>query len=40
MVRGLQLLQKAGLITLKPGVRDAATVLDIVSNAKNLRFGS
>lgn len=36
--RGLQLLQKAGLITLKPGVGDAATVLDIVSNAKNLRF--
>jgi D-methionine transport system substrate-binding protein len=36
--RGLQLLQKAGLITLQPGVGDAATVLDIVSNAKNLRF--
>ncbi|WP_414476384.1 MetQ/NlpA family ABC transporter substrate-binding protein [Microvirga sp. M2] len=36
--RGLQLLQKAGLITLKPGAGDAATVLDIVSNAKNLRF--
>jgi D-methionine transport system substrate-binding protein len=36
--RGLQLLQKAGLITLKPGVGDAATVLDIVSNTKNLRF--
>lgn len=36
--RGLQLLQKAGLITLKPGVGDAATVLDIVTNAKNLRF--
>jgi D-methionine transport system substrate-binding protein len=36
--RGLQLLQKAGLITLKPGVGDAATILDIVSNTKNLRF--
>jgi D-methionine transport system substrate-binding protein len=36
--RGLQLLQKAGLIALKPGVGDAATVLDIVSNPKNLRF--
>jgi D-methionine transport system substrate-binding protein len=36
--RGLQLLQKAGLISLKPGVGDAATVLDIVSNPKDLRF--
>jgi D-methionine transport system substrate-binding protein len=36
--RGLQLLQKAGLITLKPGVGDAATILDIASNPKNLRF--
>jgi D-methionine transport system substrate-binding protein len=36
--RGLQLLQKAGLITLKPGVGDAATVLDIASNPKGIRF--
>ncbi len=36
--RGLQLLQKAGLIALKPGVADAATILDITSNPKSLRF--
>ncbi|MDR3531049.1 MAG: MetQ/NlpA family ABC transporter substrate-binding protein [Rhodopila sp.] len=36
--RGLQLFQKAGLITLKPGVGDDATVEDIVSNPRRLRF--
>jgi D-methionine transport system substrate-binding protein len=36
--RGLQLFQKAGLITLKPGVGDFATVADITSNPKNLHF--
>ena len=36
--RGLQLFAKAGLITLKPGVGDAATVHDITANPKNLHF--
>jgi D-methionine transport system substrate-binding protein len=36
--RGLQLLQKAGLITLKPGSGDAATVLDVIANPKHLQF--
>jgi D-methionine transport system substrate-binding protein len=36
--RGLQLLEKAGLIKLKPGVGDAATVLDIAANPKDLQF--
>jgi D-methionine transport system substrate-binding protein len=36
--RGLELFEKAGLITLKPGVGDFATVADITSNPKNLRF--
>jgi D-methionine transport system substrate-binding protein len=36
--RGLQLLQKAGLITLKDGVGDGATVLDVTDNPKHLRF--
>jgi len=36
--RGLQLFAKAGLITLKPGVGDAATVHDIIANPKHLRF--
>ncbi|MCB8875155.1 MetQ/NlpA family ABC transporter substrate-binding protein [Acidisoma silvae] len=36
--RGLQLFAKAGLITLKPGVGDAATVHDITANPKHLHF--
>jgi D-methionine transport system substrate-binding protein len=36
--RGLQLFQKAGLITLKPEVSDDATVEDIVANPRRLRF--
>jgi len=36
--RGLQLFQKAGLITLKPEVGDDATVEDIVANPRRLRF--
>jgi len=36
--RGLQLYAKAGLITLKPGVGDAATVNDITANPKHLNF--
>lgn len=36
--RGLKLFAKAGLITLKPGTGDAATVNDITSNPKHLRF--
>ncbi|NNM75245.1 MetQ/NlpA family ABC transporter substrate-binding protein [Enterovirga aerilata] len=36
--RGLRLLDKAGLIKLKPGAGDDATVIDIVSNPKKLRF--
>jgi D-methionine transport system substrate-binding protein len=36
--RGLELFQKAGLITLKPGVGDLATVADITANPKHLRF--
>jgi len=36
--RGLQLYQKAGLITLKPGVGDFATVADITANPKHLHF--
>jgi D-methionine transport system substrate-binding protein len=36
--RGLQLFQKAGLIGLKPNAGDDATLTDIVSNPKNLRF--
>jgi D-methionine transport system substrate-binding protein len=36
--RGLQLFEKGGLITLKPGVGDDATVDDIVANPKHLRF--
>jgi D-methionine transport system substrate-binding protein len=36
--RGLQLFAKAGLITLTPGVGDAATVKDITANPKHLRF--
>jgi D-methionine transport system substrate-binding protein len=36
--RGLELYQKAGLITLRPGVGDFATVADITSNPKNLHF--
>ncbi len=34
--RGLQLLARAGLITLKPGVGSKATLADIVSNPKKL----
>lgn len=36
--RGLQLLAKAGLITLKPGVGYKATEEDIVANPKKLRI--
>lgn len=36
--RGLQLLEKAGLITLKPGVGYKATQADIVSNPKHLKI--
>jgi len=36
--RGLELYQKAGLITLKPGVGDFATVADITANPKHLHF--
>lgn len=36
--RGLRLLAKAGLIVLREGAGDDATVLDIVSNPKRLRF--
>ncbi len=36
--RGLELFAKAGLITLKPGVGDFATVADITSNPKHLHF--
>lgn len=36
--RALLLLQKAGLITLKDGVSEEATVQDIASNPKNLQF--
>jgi len=36
--RGLQLLAKAGLITLKPGVGYKATEDDIVANPKNIRI--
>lgn len=36
--RGLLLLQKAGLITLTPGVTTTATVLDIAQNPKHLKF--
>ncbi|QCR38391.1 MetQ/NlpA family ABC transporter substrate-binding protein [Nissabacter sp. SGAir0207] len=36
--RGLLLLQKAGLITLTPGVGIKATTADIVSNPKHIRI--
>ncbi len=36
--RALLLLQKAGLITLKPGVGANATPIDIIKNPKKLRF--
>jgi D-methionine transport system substrate-binding protein len=36
--RGLQLFEKAGLIKLKPGAGDDATVEDIIANPKHLRF--
>ena len=36
--RALLLLQRAGLIQLKEGVGEKATVNDIVSNTKNLKF--
>ncbi len=36
--RGLWLLQKAGLIQLKPGVGQRGTVNDIVANPRRLRF--
>jgi D-methionine transport system substrate-binding protein len=36
--RGLQLLEKAGLIKLKPGAGAQATVADIVANPKHLKI--
>jgi D-methionine transport system substrate-binding protein len=36
--RGLQLLEKAGLIKLKPGAGAEATVADIVANPKHLKI--
>jgi D-methionine transport system substrate-binding protein len=36
--RGLQLLQKAGLLKLRPGVGDDATQLDVTDNPKHLKF--
>ncbi|MDM0078603.1 MetQ/NlpA family ABC transporter substrate-binding protein [Variovorax sp. J2P1-59] len=36
--RGLLLLEKAGLIKLKPGVGIDATTFDVVSNPKNLKI--
>lgn len=36
--RGLELYEKAGLITLKPGAGDLVTVADITSNPKHLKF--
>jgi D-methionine transport system substrate-binding protein len=36
--RGLELFEKAGLITLRAGVGDFATVEDITSNPKHLHF--
>jgi D-methionine transport system substrate-binding protein len=36
--RGLRLFQKAGLLKLKPGVGDDATVADIVENPRRLRI--
>ncbi|WP_323120532.1 MetQ/NlpA family ABC transporter substrate-binding protein [Burkholderia alba] len=36
--RGLLLLQRAGLITLKPGADYRATTLDIVANPKHLKI--
>jgi D-methionine transport system substrate-binding protein len=36
--RGLQLLEKAGLITLKPGVGYQATQEDILSNPRNIQI--
>jgi len=36
--RGLRLYQKAGLLKLKPGVGDDATVVDIVDNPKHLKI--
>jgi D-methionine transport system substrate-binding protein len=36
--RGLRLMAKAGLIKLKPGVGDDATVVDVIENPKRLKF--
>jgi D-methionine transport system substrate-binding protein len=36
--RGLQLFETARLITLTPGIGDAATVKNVTSNPKHLRF--
>jgi D-methionine transport system substrate-binding protein len=36
--RGLQLFEKAGLIKLKPGTAEKATLRDIAENPKNLKF--
>jgi D-methionine transport system substrate-binding protein len=36
--RGLRLFQKAGLLKLKPGVGDDATIADVVENPRRLRI--
>lgn len=36
--RALMLLEKAGLLKLKDGVKETATVQDVVENSKNLKF--
>jgi D-methionine transport system substrate-binding protein len=36
--RGLRLFQKAGLLKLKPGIGDDATIADIVENPRRLRI--
>ena len=36
--RGLQLLEKAGVIKLKDGVKEKATLQDIAENPKNFKF--
>jgi len=38
LARSLVLLQKQGLITLKQGVTDKATITDIINNPKNLHI--
>ncbi len=36
--RALMLLEKAGLLKLKDGIKETATVQDVVENPKNLKF--